>query len=771
MAEGSTYSTEGEPREADGTEEFLRRMLERYDRSVTADQENRLAAIDDLRFRSGIHWPTNLQNAREQDDRPVLTINQVPQFVRQVTGDIRQNTPQIKVMPVDSGADKDKAEIYNGLIRNIEQASHSKYVYSQGADQSVTAGFGAWRLVTDYTDDDSFEQDIRIKSIPNALSVVWDPLAIELNKSDANFCFVHYRLPKSEFKDQWPKATIIDFEIRSDDVDAQALRSWFDGEGVRVAEYWCKEPCTKKIAKLQTGEVIDCTDLDTETLMQLGPVMNGMKPLVREVKSHKIVQYIVSGREVLDGPNPWAGKYIPIIHVPGEEVWVGENRVTHGLVRFLKDPSRLVNYMRSCSAEVVGQQPKMPWILTPGMIGGYEQDWANSGKSGKPYLLWNPDPEFPGIKPERSQPPVPATGLAQEAAMAMEDMHRVTGIYPSSLGQRSNEASGKAILAREQQGDTGTFVYIDNVAMAIAHTGEQLVDLIPRIYDTDRVVRILGEDGSHNMVPINRELVVKGLNGVDKVIKFDLTVGKYDVVVATGPNFQTRRQEAGQGLLTFIQALPESGPLLADIVADVQDWPRADEVKERMQTLLPPQFQPPQLGPDGQPLPPPEPPPDPKVVEMQQKTELAQKQFDLDTQQAQHEAQLAESKARQEAQLAAFKAESDVKLKWWIAQQDVKLEASKSAAQAKIADRSAQQKVDRENAPPMPSLDGMREMLAELHEKVAKPKRKQVRVWRDPNTDEVQGEVTEVPDEPDPLSLMPMPDEMQPMFEEGAMPQ
>lgn len=685
MAERSTYSTaelpEDNPHDAG---EFHKRMLDRYDRAISADQENRLAYVDDTRFRAGVQWPSNLQSQREQDDRPVLTINGIPQFVRQVTGDIRQNAPAIKVLPVDDGADKAVAEILNGLIRNIEQQSHARYVYSTGADAAVTGGFGAWRIVTEYTDDDSFEQDIRIKPIQNALSVIWDPLATELNKTDANYCFVHYRLPKSEFKAQYPNAICVDFEITSDDKDAVSLRSWFDGEGVRVAEYWCKEPVTKKICKLQSGEVIDCTDLDDAELAAQNPIMDGDKPYVREVKSHKICQYIVSGKEILEGPNEWAGKYIPIIHVPGEEVWVGENRVTHGLVRFLKDPQRLLNYMRSCSAEVVGQQPKIPWVLTPNMIAGYELDWANAGKSGKPYLLWNPDPEFPGLQPQRSQPPVPAVGLAAEAALAVEDFHRVTGIYPASLGQKSNESSGKAILAREQQGDTGTFVYIDNISLAVAHTGEQLVDLIPRIYDTERVVRVLGENGEHNMVPINKEIVVKGKDGVSKVIKFDLSRGKYDVAVQTGPSFATRRQEAGQGILQFVQALPEAGPLVGDILAELQDWPQADKIKERMTALLPPQLQPPQLGPDGQPLPPPPPPPDPKMLEMQSKQQLAAAQQQIDMEQAAHESELARQKAMAEFQLKSDQAQWGKALDFWIAKQELELQRLRAGIEVQM---------------------------------------------------------------------------------------
>jgi hypothetical protein len=677
LSQSPTYSTDSDPKDADGKDEFIRRMLDRYERAVSADQENRLAAIDDLRFRSGVQWPANLQRAREDAERPVLTINEIPQFVRQVTGDILMNTPAIKVMPVDSGADKDLAEIFNGIIRNIEQRSHAKHVYADGGKQAVEGGFGAWRIVTKY-EDDSFDQDIWLESIRNALAVVWDPLAMDFCRRDANYCFVHYRLPKKEFKLQYPDAMVVDFDVTGDDTDAVGLRNWFDGEGVRVAEYWCKEPHKKTIYQLRDGRVVD----DTEGIEPIEIVRK------REVDSHKVVQYIVSGKEVLEGPIPWAGKFIPIVHVPGEEVWVGENRVTHGVVRFLKDPQRLLNYMRSCSAEVVGQQPKMPWILTPGMIDGYEADWQNSGSSGKSVLIWNWNPEAPNLKPERSIAPVPATGLAAEAAMAAEDMHRVTGIYPASLGQQSREVSGKAIIAREKQGDTGTYVYQSMVAMAIAYTGEQLVDLIPKIYDTERQIRILGEDGKHQMVPVNKEVAINGPNGVQQTVKFDLSVGKYDVVVSTGPGFQTRSQEAAQGILDLIQAFPQSAPILADVVAEMQDWPNRDKTIERLQSLLPPNLQPQKMGPDGQPIPPPQPPPDPKMVEMQGKMQMAQQQQQLDAQNQQHQQQLEMASAEHKTQLMAVDmaakrqlAEAEFDLKVWIAQQEVALEREKISAQ------------------------------------------------------------------------------------------
>jgi hypothetical protein len=669
--------------------DFLKLALERFDRDVRADTDNRTKMVEDLQFEAGDQWPKNVRDDREKDGRPCLTIPRTSQFKRQITGDIRLNKPAIKVRPVDDRADKKTAEILNGLIRNIEDQSRASYVYSVGADNSVTCGMGAWRIVTEYTDDDAFEQDIRIKSIPNALSVVWDHNAIEPDKSDASHCFVHYRMSKREVKASYPDAALVDFQITGDDVDSQRATDWYSADDMRVAEYWVKKPYQKKLYKLSDGRVLDEDGMekpDEQAYIQQAGLTVASE---REVTCHKVYQYILSGNEVLDGPTEWAGRYIPIIPCIGEEIWVGENRVVRGILRPLKDAQQLFNYMRSSSAEVIALQPKQPWLITPGMIEGYEQMWNSAGKKNLPYLLFNVDPMAPGLMPQRQIPPQQANGFIAEAGMAADDMNAVTGIYPPALGQKSNETSGKAIIARDQQSDVSTFVFIDNIAYAIATTGKQLIDLIPRIYDTERTVRILGEDGSVETATIN-----KAMQGPDgQMFKYDLTVGKYDVTVETGPSFTTRRQEAAAGMTDFVKAVPMAAPLIGDMLAEAQDWPNADKMKERLQVLLPPELRPPPVGPDGQPLPPqppPPPPPDPAMIEMQAKlrAQEAQQQFAQAEALAKH--QVAKSTAEQNASLKMWEAQQKVELDRWIAEQEVETDRLKIVAQANLRREEAE---------------------------------------------------------------------------------
>jgi hypothetical protein len=719
-------------------QEFLKLALERFDRDTRADQENRVHMLEDLKFEAGDQWPQAVRADREKDGRPCLTIPRTSQFKRQITGDIRLNKPSIKVRPVDGMADKKTAELLNGLIRNIEDQSRAGYVYSVGADCSVTCGIGAWRIVTEYADDDGFEQDIRIKAIPNALSVVWDSNAIEPDKGDASHCFVHYRMSKREVKSRYPNAAQVDFQVTGDDPDATRAADWYDADSMRVAEYWVKKPHRKKVYKLSDGRVLDDEGMKQPDEQQLIQAQGLTVVSEREVDTFKVCQYILSGHEVLEGPNEWAGRYIPIIPVLGEEIWVGETRVVRGIIRPLKDAQQLFNYMRSSSAEVIALQPKQPWLVTPGMIEGQEAIWNNAGKKNLPYLLYNPDPTMPGAMPQRQIPPQTANGFVAEAGMAADDMNAVTGIYPPALGQKSNETSGKAIIARDQQSDVSTFVFIDNIAYAIATTGKQLIDLIPKIYDTERTIRILGEDGSVQTETVNK--AVMGPDGMQQV-QYDLSRGKYDVTVETGPSFTSRRQEAAQGMTEFARVVPMAAPLIGDMLAEAQDWPQSEKLKERLQALLPPELRPPPMGPDGKPLPPqppPPPPPDPAMLEMEQKAAMAEKQLEIDKAAAAAKADLDRQVAEWEHEIDVWKAEQQAELDRQKARMSKDLERDVKLAEGAI-----------EHAPEvLKGFEGMGDVaqnLASIAQAMTVALTAPKRVIRDPNTGEIVGSMIDLP--------------------------
>ena len=682
------------------TDEEMKTARERYERGISREEDNRDQAREDLQFKVGNQWDDAAVKMR--GNRPTLTFNRMLSTVRQVTGDIRQNKPAIRVRPNGDGADKDTAEMFAGLIRNIEQQSHAGYVYAQAGEASTSCGFGYFRIVTEYATADSFTQDIRLKGIPNPLSVVCDPDAQELDRSDARWWFIYSKIPKEDFERQYPKARAEDFEKLDKGNTASTYSDWFTSDGVRIAEYWEKVPVTKTLSELSDGRKVCLEDYDEAKVTEM--LGGATVTRTRDVKTHKVVQHIISGAEELEDPTEWATDDIPIIPVLGEETWVDENRTSYGLIRFAKDIQRAYNYVRSTSVEVLGLQPKAPYVLSSAMIEGNEEMWRNAGKVNYPYLVYKSDPNMNGKMPERIQPPVPAAGLMAEAAQLADDFKTSTGIFDASMGARSNETSGRAIEKRQREGDVSTFVYIDNLALAISCCGRQLVKLVPKIYDTQRNLRVLYDDGTDDTVKANVPALNRGgqmgvrhdpQNGF-----YDLTVGKYDVVVDAGPGFTTRREQAVEGLKEFMQILgPQGAAMFAGDLARLGDWPGSVEIAEKAKRLLPPALQEPQTGPDGQPLPPPPPPPDPEQVKAESQMKIAQQQHQFDVaktqdemklkQQAQQaDAMLARQKAEAETQLARDKAEAEAKLKRDIAEFDMMMKELAAKHQASLDDQS-----------------------------------------------------------------------------------
>lgn len=560
--------------------------------SVDATESMYREMVDDLNFLNGDQWPQKIKSERMLDFRPCLTINKLPTFQDRIVGDQRQNRPSIKVRPVDSQADPETAQILNGLIKNIEVISAADVAYDTAFESVVACGLGAFRIVTDYADDDVFNQDILIKRIANTFTVYWDPSAQELSKADGRYMFVTEMVSEEEFENQYPNAAKVEFDASRDD-----LKDWADGQGnVRVAEYFVKEPIKRTLYLMTNPETRDQVTCDEEKLKEWKK--EGYQVTKeREVETTKIVWYKLSGREILEGPTDWAGRYFPIVLIWGKEINIEGKSVYRGIVRHAKDPCRLYNYNRSMGAETVALAPRAPYIATAKQIGPFKGMWDAAHKKNFFYLLTETDPQAPGV-PQRQFPSQISTGIQNEILIADQEIHDTVGLQLASMGKKSNEKSGKAVEARQREGDIGTFAFMDNLVRGLVYAGKVIIDLIPRIYDTERVMRILGDDGTEKIVTINGPYEDKKTG---KVHIFDLTTGKYDVEVKVGPSFATQRQESAASMLDFIAAVPPAGMLVADLIAKNMDWPGADEFEKRLKLLLPPQLQEPEEGAPGQP--------------------------------------------------------------------------------------------------------------------------------------------------------------------------
>jgi len=570
-------------------EKIHEEALLEYDRDYAHEKSNIDDAYEDLRFRRGRltdQWSPDALEARK--GRPCHVVNKLPQFVRQVTGDMRQSRPGIKVVPVDDGADVKTAEVRGGMIRYVENRSKAKHVYTTGADSQVTCGIGHWQVDTEYANESTFNQEIRIKGIEDGVSVVWDADACLPTKSDADHVFVPVDMTRAKFKRKWPDAVESGFDTTiGGAITSGAFDNWQSDDTIRVVAYWKKKPIKRTLALLPDGSIEDLTDqvkdIPKEQIQEgLNFLRDQKQARIEERDSYRVCRYLMTIAEILE-EREWPGMHIPIIPVIGEEVRVGRDVYRHGIVRYARDLQRMVNYYASAETEVVALQPKAPWIGTKKQFQDNYDLWETANTENHPFLEYTVDIGAGG-PPQRVAPPVASQAITQGGVAASENMNAVIGIYPASLGAKSNETSGIAIARRDQQGDTGTFVYHDNFALSIERTAEIVNELFPKIYDTQRMIQILGDDGKPDMVEINKPFVE---DGVDK-IQHDMSAGSYDVVMEQGPSYATKREQAQDGMTEFIRAFPPAAPVMGDIYAKSMDWPHAEEIGERLEELLPP---------------------------------------------------------------------------------------------------------------------------------------------------------------------------------------
>lgn len=628
------------------TFDVVKAALRLYDASYQRDEHNIIEGYDDLEVRAGNQWPADEEAKRKDDGRPCETVNQTGQFVRQVTGDMRQMRPAIKVVPVDDDATEEGADAIAGVIRYIENRSDAQAVYFQGADSQVACGMGAWRIITEYASATTFNQEVRIVPIDDALAVLWDEDSTLPTREDAMECLIPIDMARAKFEKQYPNASATDFAPTD---LARGVRRWNTEDKVRVGEYWWKEPFERTLALMQDGTVKDLSDASEEELAKAAAEGARIEPRA----SHKVRRALVTATEIIEGPEDWPGSYIPIVPVIGEEVKIERKVVRHGVIRFLKPVQRIYNYAVSTDIEVTALQPKAPFTGTELNFKKYAQEWRDANRKNFAYLPYTPDPVNGGAAPQRVQPAVSSQGVNTTIQRAQQDMHSVTGIYPASLGAKSNETSGKAVLARQREGDTGTFVYPDNWTRSIRYTGKILVDLVPKIYDTARVLRIIGEDGKIEKIEINKVMGMEPDTGAMRIFN-DVTSGAYDVSIQMGPSYATKREEARDGMQTFMQGNPNVAPLIGDLYAKAQDWPMAEEISERLELALPAPIRQMLAQKSGKPLPPEmqPPPPSPEQIAAAH-AELAEKQAkargaEASAREAEAKAQTAETQLERE---------------------------------------------------------------------------------------------------------------------------
>jgi len=540
-----------------------------------ADSTNRAEALMDVKFAAGDQWPVEIQNSRNLESRPCLTINKIDAYIRQVTNQQRMQRPRIKVHPVNNLADYKIAQVIEGITRHIEVNSNADTAYDTAFDYAVRMGWGYWRINTRYVSENSFDQEIYIDTIDNPFTVYFDPNSILPDGSDAERCLITTVMDKKIFRENYPGADDgANFQQRSTGDDTA---SWITKEDIRVAEYFWIERERAKLYLLSDGT---SGFADSDNFFARVEA-SGLTVIDERDSFRKAVKWMkCTAMEVLE-EKTWAGKYIPVVPCYGAQVIIDDKRKKYGLVRFAKDPQRMYNFWRTSMTESVALAPKAKWLLAEGQDEGHENEWAMANIKSTPVLRYKQkDIEGqPAPAPTRLQPEPPPTGIMEAAGAISADLQMVLGVLdPNQLP--SGNISGKALAGQQNQVDLSNFHFYDNMTRSIRQTGKIILDLIPKIYDTQRVMRIIGSDGQPDMTTINEQ------SEIGEVLN-DVTVGEYDVVMDTGPGFQTKRQQAVESMMPLLTGNAELFNIAGDLVFRNMDFPGADVIADRLAAMNP----------------------------------------------------------------------------------------------------------------------------------------------------------------------------------------
>lgn len=687
---------EKKPKKARTDKEILEEGRQRLKLCIDENAEERKKQKDDLLFSTLEQWPSAIRAEREGDPngpRPCLTIDQINQYIVQVVNDMRQNRPAVKARPVDEGADIQTAEVFQGIIRQIEDQSVAQVAYATAGESAVRVGEGYFRFVTEYEDEKSFNQVIRIKRVPD-MFCVYLGYHVMPDGSDTEYGFIFEDMLLEKFRRTWPKAKY----QNTDFSELEDKDYWIEEGKIRVAEYFYFDYEPQELVFTSDGQSMLRSEYDA---------LSEPKPKIqdsRQTRTRSVKWCKLTGLEILE-KRDWAGKYIPVVKVIGKESWVNGKRCVWGLVRPAKDSLRMYNYWASTITERIALSPKTPYVGASGQFEGFEDRWGQANRMNFAYLEYKAmtvDGQ-PVPPPQRQQPAAIEVAMIQQLQIIREDVQASLGMFKASLGKEQPNQSGKAILALTRESDTGTFHFADNQSISIAHGGRIMVDLIPRIYDTPRIIKILGEDGKISDAQIDpaQPTAARKINDAGKIRNiYNLNVGTYDVTVTVGPSFNTKRMEAAT-LFTDLGNTakdPVSGTIMRYLAVKSSDVPGADQAAEMLEKILPPglikQEGQEQISPQHA----------QKMMQMQQQMQMmGQENMELKSgaQQAQakvaadHDAKMKQielnrAEAAAQAQLDREKAEAEINLKRWIAEQDAQLERDKASAEFGLEEKKVE---------------------------------------------------------------------------------
>lgn len=615
-----------------GVEGFLKEARNRATTATVAWKDNFATAEEDTIFAYGEQWDDQAKRERMQEGRPTLTLNKMGQYIYRVVGDQRQNVQTIKFHATHGNANAkimntagtksySIAQVYEAITRNIELISNAEYHYKTAFQHSAEGGFGWLRVLTDYSSNDGFEQDIKIESVRNRWSVLVDPNSKEPDYSDMNYAFISERISRDEFDLRYPNKRVGELQ----GAEADTVVNWSDENTIKVSEYFVRRPIKRDLVRMTNGEVYWYDEVKDvlDELEEQGVLIER----TRNVQTWKVEWYKITAWDILEGPVEWCGTTIPLAPVLGKEIDVKGQRYFRGVINEAKDAQRMLNYWQSAATERVALAPKSPWVADAKSIENHQEIWKTANVKNWSVLPYNSGPNV--IPPQRAAPPSMPAAELQIAALAEDSIKSSIGIYDAMLGAKSSEQSGRAILARQQQGDTSTYVFMDNDKMARRKIGKILCEIIPYVYDSNRIMRLAFPDGSGDFVEINK--TIKDEQTGNDIIVHDLAVGKYDVSIETGPQYSTQRQASQDAIMSLATAIPQVAQVAPDIIAMNIDAPDMSVLAERLKKTVPPEM----LSKEDQEelaknAPPPQPNPEVEMEQQKQQFEMQIQQMKLE---------------------------------------------------------------------------------------------------------------------------------------------
>lgn len=597
-------------------ERLIQEAKKKFASCVEFESNARKLFLEDIKFDAAdsdnrFQWPTSILENRGTD-RPALTINKTHQHNLQIINDGKQNTPAIKVSPTGNGASAESAQVFADVIRRVEYISNAKSAYDTALSFAVRGGIGYLRVYTDYVHDDTFDQDLFIGRVKDPLSIYLDPDINEPDGSDAQFGFAFEDRPRDEVFKEYP-------ELKSEDIGASTLNSsadnWITKDHIRIAEYYRKVRKKDRLVLITEPDVLadgmsPNPNAGRQMLVKASDVPKQILDLAlkvpdtkqREIAREMVEWYKIVGNKIVDSRTLEKGDalpipYIPIVRVIGEETIIEGKLDRKGHTRALKDPNRMLNYNASAFIEFGALQSKTPYVAPARAIEGLETYWRTANRVNHDVLPYNDvdDNGAPIAPPQRQQPPMSAPVYQEGMQDAERWMMMVSGQYQAQTGEQENAKSGKAINARQRQGDNATYHFIDNLAMGLRLVGKILIAWIPHVYDTERVLKIRAEDGTEKDIKIDpnaREALVEKKDAQKRVVEsiFNPKVGRYEVQADVGPGYATKRQEAFNAFSQIAIANPDAMNTIGDYVFLTMDVPYAQEIAERYKRRIPPEI-------------------------------------------------------------------------------------------------------------------------------------------------------------------------------------